>query len=351
MRPDERRRVAFADGLRGIAALWVVLFHASEGGHVPHLLSALPPWMVTIVFEWGHLGVAVFFVLSGYVMSRSVAGLDTTHRFAGRFFLRRLLRLSPPYYASIGFVILYGAAKGVALGTPADSPGVPNVAAHLVYLQDILAAPAISVVYWTLCIEIQFYLGFVALLVVRRWLQRRGVRSADDLPWLGAVLLAFPWMAGWVETPVFRGSFLPFWSAFVLGLLVGRAQSTRSSTQAAAFAGLMMAAWASTGSGFLGAALGGAALLVLGTLVPWIAAALGSAPLQFLGTVSYSLYLTHNQLSGGAAFALRRIASPSVAGDLLLLVGMLVASLLFAWVCWAVVERPSIALSRRIRLT
>jgi len=68
-------RLAFADGIRGLAALWVVLFHTSKGRHVDHLMAVLPTWFNSLVFDWGHLGVALFFVLSGFVMMHSLRGL------------------------------------------------------------------------------------------------------------------------------------------------------------------------------------------------------------------------------------------------------------------------------------
>ena len=106
-------RLSYADGVRGLAALWVVLFHASEGGHIEHLKSALPDFITVAVFDWGHLGVAVFFVLSGFVMAHTVRKYDFTPAFGTRFMLRRLARLTPPYYASIIFVLAYVAGKAM----------------------------------------------------------------------------------------------------------------------------------------------------------------------------------------------------------------------------------------------
>ncbi len=44
-------RLAFADGIRGLAALWVVFFHASEGGHIDHLKAVLPHWLGRMLFD------------------------------------------------------------------------------------------------------------------------------------------------------------------------------------------------------------------------------------------------------------------------------------------------------------
>lgn len=350
-RPRAGRRILFADGLRGLAALWVVLFHAAEGKHVQAFQAVLPPWLSTFAFDWGHLGVAVFFVLSGYVMVRSVEGAETTARFGGRFLLRRLVRLSPPYWASIAFVLAYGALKAAFVPSAEPVPGSPAVvAAHVLYLQDFLALPAISVVYWTLCIEIQFYLVFVVLLVLRQRLRATGVASADGWVWAGAALVGLPWAMGWTTTPVVPGSFLPFWFAFVAGAAVGRARSPARFGAALAFVAVLVAGWASTASGVVGAAVVAALVLLVGSSWPAWTRVLESRPLQWLGLVSYSLYLTHNQVTGATAFVLRRWLPTTPAAEALLLAGVVAASLGVAALGWALVERPSMALSRRISL-
>lgn len=59
-------RVVFADGLRGFAAFWVVLFHLSEGKHLENIKPLIPQSIYAAVFDAGHLGVGIFFVLSGF---------------------------------------------------------------------------------------------------------------------------------------------------------------------------------------------------------------------------------------------------------------------------------------------
>jgi len=62
-------RLVFLDSMRGFAALWVVLHHFSEGGHMPVLSAAMPHALKAALFDLGNLGVPVFFVLSGVVMA------------------------------------------------------------------------------------------------------------------------------------------------------------------------------------------------------------------------------------------------------------------------------------------
>ena len=81
-------RFFFADALRGIAAMWVVLFHA-YGGHLSGLMNSWYLAPVRVFFEAGHLGVQIFFVLSGFVISYSISRYRVDARFIGRFAVRR----------------------------------------------------------------------------------------------------------------------------------------------------------------------------------------------------------------------------------------------------------------------
>jgi peptidoglycan/LPS O-acetylase OafA/YrhL len=100
------QRFAFVDALRGLAALSVVLYHSYEVGHIAGLLAHLPAW-VTHLLRQGGIGVAVFFVLSGFVIPHSVARSRVTLPFVGRFMLRRSLRLEPPYWFAIALAICF----------------------------------------------------------------------------------------------------------------------------------------------------------------------------------------------------------------------------------------------------
>ena len=106
---DDKHRLGLVDALRCFAALWVVLFHMSEGKHIPTLLAAIPDWLKYIVFDAGHLGVPIFFVLSGIVMAVTTFRVQMTHKNAAKFVSRRLVRLAPPYYVAIAFGIAVGA--------------------------------------------------------------------------------------------------------------------------------------------------------------------------------------------------------------------------------------------------
>ena len=140
------QRFALVGALRGFAALFVVLHHASEGGHVTGLLAHLPVW-VPHLLKQGDVGVAVFLVLSGFVISHSVARSRVTLPFVGRFMLRRSLRLEPPYWLAIALVICLAQLSARVLpGRELPSFPAGQIAAHIFYLQEMLGYPQINIV-------------------------------------------------------------------------------------------------------------------------------------------------------------------------------------------------------------
>jgi peptidoglycan/LPS O-acetylase OafA/YrhL len=197
-------RLLFVDGLRGIAASAVVLTHLTSRTDLRDY------------FAIGHLGVAVFFVLSGYVIAMVIGSARPTAPYIARFAARRALRLDPPYWLSI-LVAVVLMAIATRMGLEKDFPSLGEVALHLIYLQDLAGISPISSVYWTLCLEIQFYL--VLLLVVR---------TGYAVP----VLMALAGLSITEQTGVTQlsppGLFLPYWFAFAAGALV-RWTSDRSS--------------------------------------------------------------------------------------------------------------------------
>jgi peptidoglycan/LPS O-acetylase OafA/YrhL len=177
-------RIPALDGLRGIAILAVLAFHADVlfGGAYglpgSHLLSR--------VIGAGWLGVDLFFVLSGFLITTILLERKATEgagRFFPHFYARRALRIFPLYY---GFLLLYFA---VLRFRPAIDPGYPITArdtwSFLLFfynnrsaLHDF-AVPNLNM-YWTLCVEEQFYVVWPLLVWIlsARALQRTCVGVA-----------------------------------------------------------------------------------------------------------------------------------------------------------------------------
>ena len=329
-------RFTLVHALRGLAALWVVLFHVAEAGHINGLRSQLPSW-ADVLFTAGHLGVAVFFALSGFVITHSVAGASITSSYIGRFALRRSIRLDPPYWASILFVVAVGYLSAQVKGEPFAFPSFPQTLAHLFYLQTLLGFPQINWVYWTLTYEIQFYLVLVLLIMAA---QR--FRVAPPVIVLLPFLATMAFWLGLMTLPT--GLFVNLWHAFLAGVLAYWGKTSRLALYA--FIGVCVLSLALSPDDFTILSIGTAILLHVAFRTGYIYRGLDWRWVQFLGTVSYSLYLIHNPIVGGVSFLTARW----IGSDLVTLVLSVAASILAAAAFWYLLERPSLALAHRIRM-
>lgn len=324
---------SFIQALRGIAALWVVLFHAMKGEHIEALYEALPDVISAIVFDAGHFGVAIFFTLSGFVIAHSLDSKPMTIASWGRFMLRRSIRLDPTYWASIATVISLGILTAVIKGGSADVPGADSILAHLTYLQIILGFKGIDPVYWTLAYEVQFYAVFALAMMVPRYR-------------LLLFALALASAAG-IFSDLHPGIFLLFWASFFVGAVARFAVSDlRWLTGLLPLCGLLAF---SSDFGAVNAATAG--ILWVGAYSGWGENGLNFRWLQHLGAISYSLYLFHNPITGAVGLVARNIIGEGVIADIIELGAIIVICLAVAHVVWLCVERPSHQLSKRIDFT
>ncbi|GAB2585766.1 acyltransferase [Paractinoplanes abujensis] len=180
------RRLAVIDGLRLVAALAVLAFHYTvawriDGVRLPeHFLPSTVH--VTI---YGFLGVELFFLISGFVICMSSWG-----RTLGQFFASRVSRLFPAYWAAVvltGLVAMLFPLRGGV--TDGHRPSVLDVVVNLTMLQQPLGHHSVDGVYWTLFIELKFYL-IMALVLAR-----------GGLTYRRAVLLCAVWMTAAVLVP------------------------------------------------------------------------------------------------------------------------------------------------------
>lgn len=347
-----QRRFAFIDALRGFASLSVVLYHAYEGGHIAGVLALLPAW-VARVLKQGDLGIAVFFVLSGFVIAHSVAGSRVTFSFAGRFMLRRSIRLDPPYWLAIGLAIAFAylSARFVP-GKQLPQLSLAQLAAHILYLQENLGYPEINPVFWTLCLEVQFYLVYVLLLALSRNDPAKPMQGrATALTFAAAALISLLWPLGILTDGPYRGSFLPLWHGFLAGAGAYWAWRSPAITSCyLAYTAVLLVAGTLRGDAFTIAC----ALTALGL---WAVAARGRLYsaldwrwLQTLGAISYSLYLTHNPITGATFRVGYMLTGRSPFLEVVWWIMATAACIAFAFAMWWLVERPSIRLARRIRL-
>lgn len=171
----EARAIPTLDGMRGIAVLLVLAFHFSWTfpGDDPASATTLVEKVAVRLhaFLWsGWIGVDLFFVLSGYLITRGLVA-PSTKALGTRlkmFWMRRVLRIFPLYYA---FIIVGTIAALAITGAAAWIPG-PS---YWVYMQNYALSFDHEVLrwtahFWSLAIEEQFYFVWpiVALMVSRR---------------------------------------------------------------------------------------------------------------------------------------------------------------------------------------
>jgi peptidoglycan/LPS O-acetylase OafA/YrhL len=163
---SQRQRLAGLDGVRGLAALYVVVFHVFLRAFPGYPVDHAPFWAAWFIY--GRFAVVVFIVLSGFSLALSPARhgwrLDATSRFAQR----RVRRILPAYWAALAFSL------AVAwLIIPQPGQGVPNlgsVLANGLLVQNFAPAHLPNAAFWSMAVEAQLYIAFpLLLLMVRRW--------------------------------------------------------------------------------------------------------------------------------------------------------------------------------------
>ncbi len=292
--------------------------------HVQGALSrGAQPWFpdpLRRLAEGGHFGVNVFFVLSGFVIARSVRDGSMTPGYFGRFTLRRSIRLDPPYWTAIALEVLLiygGLALFPSLGTPVP-PNVPQLLSHLVYLQDILGYGQLIPIFWTLCYEFQFYL------TLRRDPRRRSPASAVDQPACRQRCAGDPasWRSssprsgahhGWISRRA-TGLALDRWYEFFTGVIAWWVVSGVLPLAT------LFAAWGVNAVCAAAPRLAHrgnprrlvSSICLLGARYPSFDRRFRLRPLQFLGAISYSLYLYHASVGWRVVSLVQHFAGTSL---------------------------------------
>ncbi len=355
-----RSRVTAIDGLRGVAIILVFLVHFS--GTYAALFRGLNFDLVTEVrqlrggdalFYWAfysHYGVQLFFVISGFVISRSWADARDYSRYPD-FLLRRVARIYPGFLVSLIVAVLLGAYLS---GTLHVEPR--TLVANLLFLNGLfsLGIPAYNAVTWSLFFEFVFYI-FVPIFIVAG--SRLGERrlGAVALFLLSTVGLAFVGYPEWFLL-------LPFLLGSAVGLL--RAEELRRAA-ARLSDGILVAAYAvtttagmafvplprSTSAGLLWTHQNWLFVLCFGVVATLILVRAGygdgllrrlctARPLQALGKVSFSFFLLHYLVITALLSAAKGRVDGSITEAVLSGALAFVGSYLAACVLYRVAEEP-----------
>ncbi len=294
--------------------------------------TAFSSWMKAAT-SYGHLGVPVFFVISGFVLPHSLEAAGYRWQNFRTFVAKRLVRLEPTYLLSLVIHLgLWALASRLPTfrGEPLQiEPG--RLLSHLGYLSGLVGYEWYSENYWTLGIELQFYLS-MALAVPLLIGPNPWWRWAAIAAFLGADLAHVP--------PTL---FARYGALFALGIetFVLRSPTRRTRVDAAlAGAAVVILVWS---DGMAAAAAAAATALIIGfdALPAW-------RPILWLGSVSYSLYLFHTIVGQRVLHVGERFATND-ASRVAVLMAAIGASLVTSWLVCFFVEWPSQRLASRIR--
>jgi len=303
-------RVVWLDGVRGAAAMFVVLHHMWLAVWPRFPSNAGPWWLGWLLY--GHLAVAVFIVVSGF--SLALAPLGDGGRLRGgtrRFIRRRAWRILPAYWVALVFSTV---VAGWVLQTETGAGAITKAfVVHGLLLQDVIGSQAPNGAFWSIAVEWQIYFLFPLIL----WLARkRSVEFAVAVA-VGAVVVAH--LVARFGSPLDKIDHLTpqFLALFALGVLAvhlgrgERAAELRRPLGAAAlvaFAAVVLLAivegseWMVARFFYVDLVFGLAAACLLCTLraggATWIRRALGSRAGLKLGLFSYSIYLIHAPIVG-----------------------------------------------------
>jgi ABC-type polysaccharide/polyol phosphate transport system ATPase subunit/peptidoglycan/LPS O-acetylase OafA/YrhL len=202
-RPTGRLREL--DLLRFVAAIAVMMHHFTG---VP--TGAWPQDARTVFPElnpaanFGYLGVELFFVISGFVILMSV-----WNRGVGAFAVSRVVRLFPAYWFSVvlAIVVFYATGAAVDYGPGSQGP-LMRFLPNLTMLQTGAGAPNMEVVYWTLWIELHFYV----LIALFLW---RGITYPRCVVFMAGWLLAGVF-AQEANVALLNDLFLPQWAPYFI---------------------------------------------------------------------------------------------------------------------------------------
>jgi peptidoglycan/LPS O-acetylase OafA/YrhL len=346
-------RVLSIDGMRGLAATLVMLFHIHAA-----VSRTATDWLwapLDFIARHGALGVDFFFVISGFVIALSVSRGDPTPSYFGRFILRRSIRLDPPYWTAIALEVgLIYLTLQLFANYPVVKPSTPQLVAHVFYAQEILGYGSVTPVFWTLCYEIQFYLFYVGLVVLRDALPRPFQARQVAVVVCAALFLLSLYVRFTRPAWVPYGVALDRWFQFFVGVLTYYAVTVPGQLR------LLYAGWATVVAMVLASGAHAVQLLVI-PVSAWLVlsqrdvrwgAIFATRPLRFLGLISYSLYLYHSSIGWRFVSLAQRLfpgpwEPPMAITVYLVAIGFSTAVSAALW--WAI-ERPFLNLCHRVKL-
>lgn len=343
------------DGLRAVAVISVILFHLNS--------SWLPG---------GFLGVDIFFVISGYLIGGILFRELSTNTFSLKnFYLRRMRRILPAFFAVVIFVLVVGGqlmVPGSDDWNPTRSSALWSVffSGNIFFAQNTdYFAPTVELQplnhLWSLAVEEQFYflypLILLGIMFVVRSASKNGTKLNTPVIWVLVLLAVFSFSRAFFPMSYHDSELVAYYLPHlrfgelligtILAVAVSNATKEISSTRANVVGslGLLVLVVCLTISfpnktpwfpGFAAAipCIASAAVIYAGLGTNWVKNLLSNRVVVFVGKISYSLYLWHWPLLAFAHYLLGKQLTPQVLAVVALL------TVLFSIASYYFIEQP-----------
>lgn len=307
--------------LRGVAALAVVLCHYGSNLKDYPLLSK--------IFNKGQIGVHVFFLISGYIILHTLLKNNYRPRNFFSFLFKRMIRIDPPYICVIVLTLVtfwlfsfIPSYKGNKISFIPE-----QFISHLLYIIPFTKWEFYNHIFWTLCVEFQFYIIIGTIYFI-----------SDTLIYRVSFLLVFC-LSALVN---FQNSYIIFNYAPIFAL--GMAQMQYANTKQNSYLILMAINLFVIYYKF--DALITIILIVSGLIIYYYNHSLKA--FAFLGNISYSLYLIHPLILIYILGIGKRLSNFDES-ELLYLFVKLIIVIVAASIFYALVEKKSIRLAKRFK--
>jgi peptidoglycan/LPS O-acetylase OafA/YrhL len=323
--PFERKeRLESIQILRGLAAFNVMMFHFTCANN--NFMAKLPA--IGDIFQYGGQGVQAFFVISGFVIPYYMKKSNyKANKDSFSFLGSRLIRLEPPYIASIAIsvVLAYLASKAPGFQGPPFVLDIAGLSLHLLYLAPWFGKGWVNGVYWTLAIEFQYYifmlifgqliisknkwnvLLFLCISLLMCYLSRDERLICISLCYFMFGFIAF----------IYYNDMLPRWQIAIAFIVV-----------------LATALYLGSLSKFV--------VALITCFLIFVPLKKPLPILSFLGTISYSLYLFHVPIGDRVINLGARIPPLLLLGACLIAIIVTIAA---SWLMWRLVEHPAVRLA------
>ncbi len=315
-----KNRIIELDIFRGIAAISVVLFHYTSRFNIAFETDT----MKGLEFSFGHYGVQLFFIISGFVIFMTLERSKNTID----FIKRRFIRLYPTFWISmiITFIVTYSA------GVVRFERTFTDLLVNTTMIPNLLGFRAIDGVYWSLQVELLFYLLMIIILQFKllkyvfvlmfTWLFIGVLIHYFDLPYLNVYLIT-----GY--------SYL-----FIAGITFYKIWTNKNSRNNIKGHGLILLCLVygfskNIEEGFIVLLCFGLFYLFIYQRLKFIANLKFFKPFVFLGDISYTLYLIHQFIGMIIIFYL----SKQIDNYFILLIVPIIISILMAWIITHYLEK------------